>query len=132
VSDYRRATSILAAELAARIDRVLPAGFISTSTETEVALFVGDGHQLRTIDILPEKWDEEDFRDAAVRSVLQVLHDFQDDVIEELWEAWPISAGRVAPAEPYARVDGNVLRTGYGYGTLRVMDLEPIDISAFP
>jgi len=121
--------AILAARLAARIGSVLPNGFRTRSSGTQVELEL-NGRSIRSIDLTHESWTEdEQVVDVVPRAALQVLHDFQDDVIEELWTAWPSAAGKNAPAEPYARMKSNVLTAGYAHGNTVVVEFEPIEVS---
>jgi len=122
--------STLATALADRIDRILPNGFQASATGTIVSLSTPAERALRDIDISLVLNHVDNLSDAAEAAAWQVLNDFQDDVIDYLWEAWPTAEGHTSPAGAYGEMAQGLLTLGYRYSDSPVIDLEPIDLTA--
>ena len=60
--------------------------------------------------------------------LLQVLSDFQDEIIEQTRQAWPAIPDGSGIAVPHARIDDGTVRAWYGSGDAIVVPLEPIVI----
>ncbi|MGH3781697.1 MAG: hypothetical protein ACRDRO_14020 [Pseudonocardiaceae bacterium] len=93
--------STLAAALTARVDGVLPDGFRVSATGTIVSLSTPTEEALRDIDISLVLNHVDNLAAAVESAAWQVLNDFQDDVIDYPWEAWPTIEGHTSPAKAY-------------------------------
>ncbi len=119
--------SKVATALAAVMDSVLPDGFTCIANETSVILVRGHVG-VRSVDLADapdwraETWAED------VRAVLwQVLSDFQDEIVDQLREAWPPDPRSRGIGVPRAEVEDTVVRGWYGTNGEVVLALDPID-----
>lgn len=118
--------SSLAAAVASEVGAVLPEGFSCVANDATVILV--RGHLgIRGLDLadVPE-WRADSWREDLAMVLWQVLSDFQDEIIEQLGQAWPPIPGASGIAVPHTRIDNGMVRAWYGTDDAVVVSLKPL------
>lgn len=113
----------LAALLAVRLSAVVPTEFTCIADETRVIL-ARDHVGVRTLDLAAALEDNAESWEAGLRDAIwQTLSDFQDAIVEELHQGWPMAPG-TGIAEPRVRVlEGTAVGASYSVGGDVIIDL---------
>ena len=118
----------LAADLADRLNQIVPAGFTVRSEGIRVNVYQ-DGRDLGgspALVILAER-DGRSVDEKIETAVLAVLSDIQDRIIEACKGPWPGGFGRGADLPmPDCRVTGDRLRLWFGEENAPVISVAPI------
>ena len=71
--------------------------------------------------------DDEEFADESelANRVEHVLSSLQDTIVDLTYQAWPAQIPELGLPMPWARIEGDRLRLGFG----EVLELEPIELS---
>jgi hypothetical protein len=116
----------LAAAVASKVGAILPDGFSCIVHDATVILVWGDVG-VRSLDLTdaPE-WRAENWAEDLRVVLWQVLSDFQDEIVEQLRQAWPTVPGAAGIAVPHARIKDGTVRAWYGTDEDAVVSLQPI------
>ncbi len=118
----------LAATVASRVRAILPEGFSCIADDTLVIL-VRDQAGVRSLDLADApQWQVGAWAEDLRVVLLQLLSDFQDEIVEQTRQAWPAIPGGSGIAVPHARIDDGTVRAWYGTDDAIVVPLEPIVI----
>jgi hypothetical protein len=117
-----------AAEVAARLDKVVPPGLSVRAEGTSVNVYsaTDDRHASAGAELISEE-DGRSLSERAALAALGILDGAQDGVMEILREQWPVSAARNAP-DAGTRVDGNLLLMWFGDENAPVITLPPLNL----
>lgn len=112
----RHTLAALAAAIAARAARAVPAAFDVHALDCTLAIHPPGEPEARTIDLSSLLQQGHGRAPALEIAALAALNDMQDEIIESLRRAWPTDTGHAAPAQPYAETtpDGHLI-LGYRY-----------------
>ena len=118
---------MLAAALASRIRPILPEEFSCIADDTRVIL-VRDHAGVRSLDLAdaPE-WRAESWVEDLRAVVWQVLSDFQDEIVEQVWQAWPPAPGG-GTAIPYVEIKDGRLLAGFRHEGQMFVGLDPMNL----
>jgi hypothetical protein len=119
----------LAVTVASRVRAILPEGFSCIANDTLVIL-VRDHTGVRSLDLAyAPRWEVGNWAEDLRLALLQVLSDFQDEIIEQMRQPWPAIPGGAGIAVPHAQIEDGTVRAWYGTDDAIVVALDRIALN---